>query len=312
MCKRLLLFSFTLFVAVLAYGQNPYVKAELYLSNGEVLKGEVDSTFARKSNIKIFFDDNSSEQVNRSQLDSIQCNGKRYVIYRNKKEVRLLQVIDEGKVDLFQMNGRQLALKRDDTKLNIVFYKNYSRAYNVFYQDSSMVPVGKMSRTEFINKVKSKNDTLALSNYDWMKSYAKPLIFRLSVLMPSAGVEVKISNKFSFYTGMAINLFGDDVRGAKTFLNYNYNAELRYFFMPLKRLEKGKYSYNFTGPYFGATYNYLIDSGIENASIGGVVFGWQESNLITNTFQLVKIGLGSDFNTGEVYLIGGVSMGWYF
>lgn len=315
MLKIIFLVSFICCSVLTVSGQNPYVKAELFLVNGEVLKGEVDSTFARKTNVKIFFDDNSSETVSRSQIDSIHCNGSRYMLQRYAWQTILVRILDEGPVDLLEMNGRQLALKQDDTRIIPIFYKKYSKAYFVFCQDSSMVKRAKMSRIEFVELVKVYNsqisDTTKLTNYDWMKSYAKPLTLRLSVFTPSAGVEVKISNQFSFYAGMAINFFGE-ARGAKTVLNYNYDAEVRYFFMPKKRIEKGKHNYNFTGPYFGGTYNYLVDNGIENASVGGMVFGWQESSLINNTFQLLKIGLGSDFNTGEVYLIGGVSMGWSF
>ena len=134
---------------------------------------------------------------------------------------------------------------------------------------------------------------------------------RLSFLRPELGFELKLSKGISFYNSIGINFYGNILRDAQTFLNYDYSSELRFYYNRENRLRKGKSVYNYSGPYIAPTFKYLIDINRKNTSNLGVVHGWQET-VIYNLFSGYKLGIGVNPENGKLLLMANITMGWTF
>lgn len=309
--KTYLYIAFMLFLASNVLGQTAQ-PISIFLSNGDSISGELKGDLFTRPDLKIVTTDKTS-RIQKNKVDSLILNDRKYYTDKSFLTSNLITNIEKGTIPIYEVNNNLIGISRNDN-LYSISTKNYSKALYLFTVNNNEID-RKIEKEEFISRIKAANremDNDQAVPFDSIVNSSKLFLTRLSFLRPEIGVEVKIMRPLSLYNSFGINFYGNTFRDAQTFINYDYTSEIRYYYMQKKRRSKGKSNYNFSGPFFAGTYNYLIDINKENKNIVGLLHGWQDSNLFNNTYGGYRIGVGYDLANENIMLISVFNIGWTF
>jgi hypothetical protein len=309
---RILLF---LFIAVLlsseSFSQGKWVDAVVF-AKGKRIEGKVLKSFYRKPSIKID-DGHRTRWIRIKKIDSLYVNNEVYYVKHISSGYVPYKMLEKGTVTVYG-NEQSMAAQIDSAQLYFLPKRNYRKAYCIFCLDTLCSEKNKMSREEFLNLIHQSNSGGKRRRvvYDSLIRSSKPVFLRASFLRPELGAELKVTNGITLGGSAGINTFGGSFRDAKTFINYDYTGQMRFYFNKERRLSKGRSLYNFSGPFFGLTYMYLIDVGRENQNLAMVTYGFQENSLFNSAFSCIRLSAGADVNTGEFYFSSILGLGWSF
>jgi hypothetical protein len=267
------------------YAQSNFKEAKIYLRNGKVIEGQLKYDFATKKEIKVYLENKKSKTYLIRKIDSIQVGEDKYFAKKEKMDRNFYKEIETGVVSLYEVNGKFMGIKRNESMIFIVPKSRYSDAYKIFCKEDDNYVSEKLIRDSFIYKVNTYNLSNTFNTddkvlFDSIVRSTKLLTAKLSVLRPELGLEFKIANRVSLYNSIGMNFYANMTRNASYFVNFDYSGEVRMYYNGNKRLRKGDSNYNFSGPFIAATYKYFIDIDNDNSSIVGFVHGWQENTIL--------------------------------
>lgn len=271
--KFTLLTAFLLLSFLNTTAQTKLKPVVIYLSDGEKIKGKIDEVISIGPELEVYHE-NKKENIAKSKIDSVLVNGIKYISEHRILSHHFIRYIEKGLIDIYEIDNRILAISREGSQRYRIPKRHYGKAYNYFCRNSWNDLFIGMNKEEFIDKVEEYNSMDSPSDpvlYDSISKTSKTFLLRLSFYRPEAGLELKISDKLSFFNSMGINISGNFLRGAETFINYDYSGELRVYYNRLNRLNKGYDIYNFSGPFIAATYKYFIENNIENRHAVGLL-----------------------------------------
>jgi hypothetical protein len=309
--KTYLYIALMLFFASNVLGQTEQ-PISVFLSNGDSISGELKGDLFTRPDLKIVTSDKTS-RIQKNKVDSLILNNRKYYTHKSFLTTNLITNIEKGTIPIFEVNNNLIGVSRNDN-LHIISTKNYSKALYLFSVNHNEIH-RKVEKEEFISKITAANREMDKDQaipFDSIINVSKLFLTRLSFLRPEIGIEIKIMKPISLYNSFGINFYGNIVRDAQTFINYDYTSEIRYYYLQRKRSNKGKSNYNFSGPFFAGTYKYLIDTNTKNKNIVGLLHGWQETNLFNNTYGGFRIGAGYDLTSENIMLISMLNIGWTF
>lgn len=313
------LIQFTLLVSLFAiniFGQEDYVYAKIYLSKGEVIKDQINPNFASSTDVKVYLN-NKKRTYQKRKIDSILMGQEKYFTKKSFLITDFLKKIDDGIIEIFEVNGRLLGIKRKNSELFIIPKLKYDYAYNIFCSDSVDKEIQGINKENFITKIEKYNSSTAINSeiyvlFDSIRESSRTFLTRLSFFRPEVGFEIKLSKEFTLYNSIGLNFFGDIYRGVQTIVNYDYSGEIRLYYNNKKRLEQGRSNYNFSGPFIAATYKYMIENNEKNKNIIGIIHGWQDNNIFKSLYSGYRIGIGFNPIDNEIMVMSFLTMGWSF
>jgi hypothetical protein len=297
--------------------QNDLSHMTVFRSNGKVVEGLLLTKIFGKPEFRLEID-GKSKRIQTRKVDSLYIDDTKYLVEKDFGSPALLEVLDTGMINLYEVNDKSLAIRRGEKDLIHIRPKKYHEApYYLGYKGGESSE--KLSKEELISIIKEINDFADSSTVklvppiDSVSVSVRNVSGRFSFLRPELGVEVKLSNSFSIFNSFGLNFGGDSFRDAQTFVNYDYSSELRWFYSRKRRLRKDKNVYNFSGPFIAATYKYLIDVNRDNQGIIGLLHGWQTNVILfSNSYFGYRLGLGYSPINEEVYFLGMLNTGFHF
>lgn len=271
------------------YGQKDLIDAKIYLKNEKEIDGKVKADFASKTDVKVYIKD-KKKTYSKRKIDSILIGKAKYYTNREFLNTEFLRIIEKGTISLFEIDGKSIGIKRNESEIFTIPKSKYNNAYNIFCNYTYDKGLKKINKEKFIKKVRAYNNTNIVSPeknvlFDSIRNSSEMFLTRLSFLRPEIGFELKVINGVSIYNSLGINIYGDWFRDAQTFVNYDYSGEIRFYYNKEKRLKEGKSNYNFSGPFVASAYKYMIDINRENKSIIGLLHGWQDNNIFKSVYS---------------------------
>jgi hypothetical protein len=193
--------------------------------------------------------------------------------------------------------------------LTFVKESKEAKAYNVFCLDT--LKKRRLDEGELESYIREYNkNPQTIAPYDMMINKVKPLLVDFSVFRPMVALDLNLSGNFSLAAFGGVNLGGNVVRNARSFVNYDFGSELRYHYDHQSRLKKGKSNFNNAGPFLGLSYGGWLDDGKYLGTGVFLVHGWKETSLVSHQVWEYRFGIGYQVETAGLMFLSSVILGW--
>ena len=285
-----------IFCSLMAVAQKDLKEGCVVLENNDTICGMLkNKKYYSAGGVKLFREDKKIIYPKRA-IAEIYIHADRYVksdmgLWKHaffKKEV-------SGNVNVYTFK-RKKRLGGFDSDINfgrlIPAIKFYCDDYPGL--EDTLQYINKKNVDEFVVKYNAwKANNPGSKSYFENNIHSKPLInFKLSFLLPGAGIEFGLSEKVSLST-MLKNEFGYG-SSVGWIVNPFLDTQLRYYHNIDKRKAENKRTYKYSGNYVCLVNAYFFDTG---ASLTGIEYGWQR---VINKHWYFNLGLGAaKWTTGD-------------
>ncbi len=278
-----------IFNSLSVFAQKEFLKGFIILESNDTITGKLkDKKYFSANSVKLFQDD-VKIRYPKKVIREIQVDSDNYVKSdRGIWTKAFFKKEESGNINLYSYK-KQEYLGAYDSDLNFGRLTPSIKFYCNDYPDliDSISKVNKYNIHKFINKY---NNWKALhpdsKSYFEKNIHNKPLInFKVSFLLPGAGLEIGLSEKFSL-NAMLKNEFGYG-SSAGWIVTPFIDNQLRYYRNIDKRKNENKRTYKYTGDYISIVQVLFIEN---RSNFLGFEYGWQR---IISKHWYYNVGLGA-------------------
>jgi hypothetical protein len=294
MVNKIFLLSI-IFYSIGVFSQKNLSKGYVVLETNDTIFGKLkDKNFSAANGVRLY-DETSSVRYPKRKLSEIHIDSIQYVKSESGWLKAFFRKDLSGNVNLYTF-GKKKVLGRFDSDINICRLRSSIKLYCSDFPNlkDSIKDISNENVDDFIvkyNNWKTKNPE-SKSFFEKNMHY-KPLInFKTSFLLPGAGFEIGLGEKFSF-SAMLKNEFGySAIAGWK--LNPFIDTQIRYFHDNDKRTAENKRTYKYSGNYICVVDGYFVNN---KSNFLGIEYGWQRI-ISKHWYSIVGIG-AAKWTTGN-------------